>query len=99
MGGTFDAEHLLHTLPPLPPSPASLFPDYPVIGRTCSKAFLSGTRKVSPVAEHALVTVPSLPPRRSGMSPRSARDMSCCLRPERGDSAFGAKFCFEATCG
>jgi len=33
------------------------------------------------------------------MSHRSARDMSCCLRPEEGGSAFESKFCFEATCG
>ena len=31
-------------------SPSFLFPVQPVIGRTCSKVFLSGTRKVSPVA-------------------------------------------------
>ena len=55
-------------------SPSSLFPVQPVIGRTCSRVFLSGARKVSPVAEHALVTVLSLPPRRSAMSLRSARE-------------------------
>ena len=31
-------------------SPSFLFPVQPVIGRTCSRAFRSGTRKVSPVA-------------------------------------------------
>jgi hypothetical protein len=31
-------------------SPSFLFPVQPVIGRTCSKVFLSGARKVSPVA-------------------------------------------------
>jgi hypothetical protein len=31
-------------------SPSFLFPVQPVIGRTCSRVFLSGTRKVSPVA-------------------------------------------------
>jgi hypothetical protein len=31
-------------------SPSFLFPVQPVIGRTCSRVFLSGTSKVSPVA-------------------------------------------------
>src|SRR5580700_4280531 len=31
-------------------SPSFLFPVHPVIGRTCSRVFLSGARKVSPVA-------------------------------------------------
>jgi len=31
-------------------SPSFLFPVLPVIGRTCSRVFLPGTRKVSPVA-------------------------------------------------
>ena len=67
--------------------------------QTCSKVFLPGARKVSPVAEHVFVTVLSLPPRRSVMLPRSARAMPCCLRPVPGSSASGSKFCFEATCG
>src|SRR5215472_13693515 len=43
-------------------------------------------------------TVLSLPPRRSVMSHRSARAMSCCLRPAAGSSASGSIFFFEATC-
>jgi hypothetical protein len=31
-------------------SPSFLFPVQPVIGRTCSRVFLSGTRRASPVA-------------------------------------------------
>jgi hypothetical protein len=64
--------HLLAFLP---------LPGSAVIGRTCSRVFLSGTRKVSPVAQHVLVTVLPLPPRRNVMSHRSARAMPCCLRP------------------
>ena len=37
-------------------------------------------------------TVLSLPPRRSVMSHRSARAMSCCLRPAAGSSASGSIF-------
>jgi len=80
-------------------SPSFLFPVQPVIGRTCSRVFLSGTRKVSPVAEHALVTVLSLPPRRSVRSPRSARDMPCGLRSEAGGSASGSKFVWRPPVG
>jgi hypothetical protein len=80
-------------------SPSFLFPVYPVIGRTCSRVFRSGTSKVSPVACHVLATVLPLPPRRSVMSPRSARAMPCCLRPEGGGSASRSLFCFEATSG
>jgi hypothetical protein len=83
-------QHLLHTVQPHPSSSST----YNRLNREGR-----GARKVSPVAEHALVTVLSLPPRRSAMSPRSARDMSCCLRPEPGGSAFGSLFFFEATCG
>ena len=96
--GSYPSSSLLRTLPPPSRHPSSSR-FQPVIGRTCSRVFLSGTRKVSPVAQHALVTVLSLPPRRSAMPLRSARDMSCCLRPEPGGSAFGSLFFFEATCG
>jgi hypothetical protein len=80
-------------------SPSSPFPVQPVIGRTCSRTFRSGTSKVSPVASHVLVTVLPLPPRRSVMSLRSARAMPCCLRPEAKGPASGSMFCFEATSG
>src|SRR5258708_12263184 len=50
----------------------------------CFRHFHDGTRRASPVARHVLITVLSLPPRRSVMTPRSARAMPCCLRPERG---------------
>ena len=89
----------LTTCPSATLSSSTVFLVWPVIRLPCSAIFLGGTRRASPVARYVLVTVLSLPPRRSGMSPRSARDMSCCLRPERGGSASGSKFCFEATCG
>jgi hypothetical protein len=92
--GSYPSSSLLRTLPPPSRHPSSSR-FQPVIGRTCSRVFLSGTRKVSPVAQHALVTVLSLPPRRSAMPLRSARDMSCRLRPEPGGSAFGSLVFFR----
>jgi hypothetical protein len=80
-------------------SPSTVFLGSPVIRLPCFRHFHDGTRRASPVAQHVLVTVLSLPPRRSVMTFRSARVMSCCLRPEAEGSASGSKFCFEATCG
>ena len=80
-------------------SSSAAFLVWPVIRLPCSAIFLGGTRRVSPVARYVLVTVLPLPPRRSDSSPRSARDMPCCLRPEEGGSASGSLFCFEATYG
>src|ERR1700674_201246 len=71
----------------------------PVIRLPCFRHFRDGTGRVSPVARHVLVAVLPLPPRRSVMSPRSARAMPCCLRPEGEGSASGSKFCFEAPSG
>jgi hypothetical protein len=73
-------------------SSSAAFLVWPVIRLPCSAIFLGGTRRASPVARYVLVTVLPLPPRRSDLSPRSARDMPCCLRPEGEGSASGSIF-------
>jgi len=50
---------------------------------------LDGTRTVSPVARHALVTVLPLTTPPEWQAASSARDLSCCLRPEPESSASG----------
>ena len=52
-----------------------------------------GTRTVSPVARHAVVTVLPLTTPPEWLAASSARDLSCCLRPEREGSASGIIFC------
>ena len=52
-----------------------------------------GTRTVSPVARHALVTVLPLTTPPEWQAASSARDLSCCLRPEGEGSASGIIFC------
>src|ERR1700694_3405555 len=52
-----------------------------------------GTRTVSPVARHALVTVLPLTTPPEWQAASSARDLSCCLRPEPEGSASGIIFC------
>ena len=65
--GCYSGSSLIRTLPP--PSRLSVhFPLFTVIEPTLLQKFLSGTRRVSPVARHVLVTVLSLPPRRSGLA-------------------------------
>src|SRR5467141_3513326 len=59
---------------------------------------LDGTRTVSPVARHALVTVLPLTTPPEWQAASSARDLSCCLRPEAEGSASGVNF-VEATTG
>ena len=68
------------------------FPGAPVIRPTWLQTFLPGTRTASPVAWHVLVTVLSLPPRQRDMTHQLACDISCCLRPTRGDSASEVHF-------
>src|SRR5713226_2888569 len=53
---------------------------------------LGGTRTVSPVARHALVTVLPLTTPPEWQTTSSARDLSCCLRPEAEGSASGVNF-------
>src|SRR6516162_10136492 len=89
----------LTTCPSATLSSSTVFLVWPVIRLPCSAIFLGGTRRASPVACYVLATVLSLPPRRSGMSSRSARDMSCCLRPEAGGSAFGSLVFFRGHYG
>ena len=65
--GRYPGSSLIRTHPP--PSRLSVhFPLFTVIEPTLLQKFLSGTRRVSPVARHVLVTVLSLPPRRSGLA-------------------------------
>src|SRR5262245_58519812 len=61
--------------------------------------FLDGTRTVAPVAGHALVTVLPLTTPPECKPHRSARGVSCCLRPTRAGSASGIQFSVEATTG
>jgi len=70
-------------------SPSADFPVFPVIWPTLLHRFLGGARTVSPVARHALVTVLPLTTPPEWQAASSARDLSCCLRPEPESSASG----------
>src|SRR5262249_17737311 len=81
--GHYAASQLLFAPPPpsrLPPT--SWFNQ--LYGFLAPPSFLAGRGGLLQSLDMSLVTVLPLPPRRSGMSPRSARDMSCCLRPAPG---------------
>ena len=69
------------------------FPGLPVIRPTWLRRFSSAGRgRFLQLLGMPLSPCCPYPPRRSGKPPRSARGLSCCLRPEAEGSAFGVIF-------
>ena len=74
-------------------SPSVDFPGVPVIRLTCSTDCSMGRGRFLQLLDMSLSPCCPYPPRRNGKPPRSARGLSCCLRPEGEGSASGINFC------